>query len=728
MKGMDTKIQLIGVFFLLHSVITVKVPVSTKPAPPRDTRSVQQLTAGDTWSFNSFFSSLRNYFTYDTEPSNQLTSGHVSTHASFDFPTPNVQFLHRPAVSAVYITPAQWSSQNPWSPRNNQSCGNELFRKCQRSSYRTIDGSCNNLDNPTWGMAQTRYARLLPTIYSDGIWTPALAKSGRPLPRSRLLSHRLFPEVRIKDPQWTLATMQWGQIITHDMAELGTLSMFNAESSPCCTNNNRLALKNLDNPACFPIVVGPEDPDYRNQQCLTFQRAVTDRLLGCSQGEGSTEQITMVTQFLDLSLVYGSSDQTAMNLRALVGGRLRTEIRSQREWPPTNPNASMACDIRSSNDVCYVAGDDRVNQNTQLTVLQIILLREHNRIAGQLSRLNPHWNDETIYQETRRITIAINQHISYSEWLPIILGAKNTARYRLVYNTDDYVDDYDASVNPSVLNEHSNAAFRVFHSLIAGYLKLVMEDRSASQSLLRLSDWFMRPSIIEQADNMDALTRGLADQPEQNRDEFYDREITVFLFRGNGRLGGDLRATDIQRNRDHGLASYNDYRDFCGLRRAGTWGDFGDTISAQNIEKLSQLYETPDDVDLTVGGSLEENAPGALTGPTFLCILIEQFYRTRVGDRFWYESSNPDVAFTREQLREIRKASIGRLLCDNSDNVQNMQRRAFEIPSPTQKVYLSRMMSPDQLTLSDQRFHTLDPFAKGPCSFIPFCFFSRSIY
>lgn len=59
--------------------------------------------------------------------------------------------------------------------------------------------------------------------------------------------------------------------------------------------------------------------------------------------------------------------------------------------------------------------------------------------------------------------------------------------------------------------------------------RLVKEDRSPSQNLLRLSDWFRRPSIIEQADNMDDLTRGLADQPEQNRDEFYDHEVTMQL-------------------------------------------------------------------------------------------------------------------------------------------------------------------------------------------------------
>lgn len=61
---------------------------------------------------------------------------------------------------------------------------------------------------------------------------------------------------------------------------------------------------------------------------------------------------------------------------------------------------------------------------------------------------------------------------------------------------------------------------------------------------------------------------------------------------------------------------------------------------------MESIYESPDDVDLTVGGSLEKLVPGTLAGPTFLCILTEQFYRTRVGDRFWFENGNPDTGFT----------------------------------------------------------------------------------
>lgn len=93
------------------------------------------------------------------------------------------------------------------------------------------------------------------------------------------------------------------------------------------------------------------------------------------------------------------------------------------------------------------------------------------------------------------------------------------------------------------------------------------------------------------------------------------------------------------------------------------------------MQRLAATYEDVDDIDLTVGGSLEKLVPGTLAGPTFLCILTEQFYRTRVGDRFFYE--NHENGLTVEQLNEIRKVSIARLMCDNSD-IKSIQPRAFE--------------------------------------------------
>lgn len=62
---------------------------------------------------------------------------------------------------------------------------------------------------------------------------------------------------------------------------------------------------------------------------------------------------------------------------------------------------------------------------------------------------------------------------------------------------------------------------------------------------------------------------------------FIFSQIKHFLFRANMPFGGDLRALDIQRNRDHGLGSYNDFREFCGLKRAYAWEGFLDLISTK---------------------------------------------------------------------------------------------------------------------------------------------------
>lgn len=68
-------------------------------------------------------------------------------------------------------------------------------------------------------------------------------------------------------------------------------------------------------------------------------------------------------------------------------------------------------------------GDTRVRQNTMLTVLHTLWVREHNRVANNLFKLfGSSKSDEFYYQEARRIVIAEYQHITYNEFLPMLLG------------------------------------------------------------------------------------------------------------------------------------------------------------------------------------------------------------------------------------------------------------------------------------------------------------------
>ena len=82
-------------------------------------------------------------------------------------------------------------------------------------------------------------------------------------------------------------------------------------------------------------------------------------------------------------------------------------------------------------DRCALAGDVRVNEQPTLGSFHLLFVREHNRIARELKRFNPRWNDEKLYQETKRIVNAEWQHIIYNEWLPQLIGVDLLKRFDL---------------------------------------------------------------------------------------------------------------------------------------------------------------------------------------------------------------------------------------------------------------------------------------------------------
>lgn len=89
-------------------------------------------------------------------------------------------------------------------------------------------------------------------------------------------------------------------------------------------------------------------------------------------------------------------------------------------------------------NVYCVIGDGRVSEQVGLTAAHTIFMREHNRIAEVLHRLNPHWNDEIIYQNARKIFIASYQHIVFNEFLPRILGWDAVDKYDLRLSSTGY--------------------------------------------------------------------------------------------------------------------------------------------------------------------------------------------------------------------------------------------------------------------------------------------------
>ena len=66
----------------------------------------------------------------------------------------------------------------------------------------------------------------------------------------------------------------------------------------------------------------------------------------------------------------------------------------------------------------------------------------------------------------------------------------------------------------------------------------------------------------------------------------------------------------------------------------------------QLVPRLQQLYGAIENMDLYIGGLLERKDGDAMVGPTFKCLVGDQFRRIRMGDRFWYEEPNQAGSFT----------------------------------------------------------------------------------
>uniref|UniRef100_A0A9J2PI79 Heme peroxidase n=1 Tax=Ascaris lumbricoides TaxID=6252 RepID=A0A9J2PI79_ASCLU len=233
------------------------------------------------------------------------------------------------------------------------------------------------------------------------------------------------------------------------------------------------------------------------------------------------------------------------------------------------------------------------------------------------------------------------------------------------------------NIDSTVLNEYASIVGLFFFSLFPERLALY-GDNDERFLEMPFGTFFNDPSILHGRGHIDAILRFLLNEPIRKPGLHMTSQLKNEFLRGSGKYGLDLAAIIIQMGRDHGIPGYTAFRSSCGLRRPSNFSDLGDIVlNSFDVSRLSQLYADIDDVDLFVLGLAEKPQRGALVGPTFACIIGKQFQKTRRGDRFWYENFFTPSAFTTEQLNEIRRTSLARILCDNADSIHKIQQNVF---------------------------------------------------
>jgi peroxidase len=350
----------------------------------------------------------------------------------------------------------------------------------QQSKYRSFDGYGNNLKHPFWGRANTEFGRFAPKNYDDGISSVRRSVSGEELPSPRkivvdVLEKAEKPQV-YAEAQNILFIID-ALYIVHDMGhQVPVEAVNNCEEISCCSRGNKKVLDpSVSHSACLPIPISKEDKFYgpAGVGCMNMVRSESVSSPTTIQ---TGEVLNQVTAFLDHSNIYGSSKSENKKIRTRVGGQIRL-----------GKNNGLPVDVNGKRTKL----SDRFTTVPLSALLPVMLSRNHNNLARGLAEQNPTWDDEKLFQEARRLNIALYQHNVLENAFLQTFGIG-------IYGT------YDPTITPATTLEFSSATYRGFHTFMLPWMSLISKDNVTER--IAMSDSFGRYDLIE--NRFDDVLRG----------------------------------------------------------------------------------------------------------------------------------------------------------------------------------------------------------------------------
>ena len=583
---------------------------------------------------------------------------------------------------------------------------------------RTLDGSANNVADPSVGRAGSVYVRELPANYADGVGEPL---DGVDL---RYLSNRVFNDTNqnlFSENGVTHWGFVWGQFIDH------TIALREGGDEP------------------VTIAFDPDDPleDFTNDTgAMSSTRSAP---LAGTGVDTPREQVNTLSSYIDGWAIYGGDEVRLEWLRdGDVDGDLATNdatlllndgyLPTAADRPGADaPEMDLMGRLRGDPAAAVIAGDVRANENIALTATHTLFAREHNRIVEALP---DDLDEQTKFDIARRVVTALQQHITYEEFLPA-MGVE-LAPY----------DGYDPSVDPTVTNEFATVGFRA-HSQVHGEFETELTEFSEDELLalqrqgvqvdveddvaeiaIPLNVAFGNPALLEQI-GLGNLLAGLSSEAAYANDETIDNQLRSVLFQLPGPdaenpidcLDGsaiaecftavnDLGAIDVMRAADHGMPMYNELREAYGLERASSFTDVtgedtedlpdgtsiddpsildvvvlrdaaGNEIAPDDPEvdeltpveaerrstlaaRLRAIYGDVDQLDAFTGMVSEAHVEGTEFGELQLAMWTRQFEALRDGDRFYFEN-DPALDAIAAEFGIDHRRRLAEVIAANSD-------------------------------------------------------------
>jgi prostaglandin-endoperoxide synthase 2 len=376
---------------------------------------------------------------------------------------------------------------------------------------------------------------------------------------------------------------------------------------------------------------------------------------------------------IDLCNLYGMNREQTDLLRLKRGGLLRSQlIRSpgddkEEEWPPyygngkfepfpeferlPKPLIPMRPPLGPLSpdrlETLFALGTERGNVTPGYLMMNVLFLREHNRVARVLQEAYPGWDDDRLFETTRNILIHLLLTVVIEDYINHI--APYHFKFKLVGGTDVNRSWY----RTNWVAIEFNLLYR-WHALVPDYVYFGDAAMPSAEAFYRnqpLLEAGMR-TALEGATRHRAGHIGLFNTPDH-------------LIR--------TEKASVMMARMANLASYNDYRDAYKFPRATQFEQI--SSDPRVVKGLRDVYGRVDNVELYVGLFAEDVRENSI---------LAQLMGRMVGvDAFSQALTNPLLAkrvysprtFSEEGLHIIRNT---RTLNDIvSRNVTNPPKVSF---------------------------------------------------
>ncbi len=502
---------------------------------------------------------------------------------------------------------------------------------------RTADGTYNDLENPTMGMAESRFGRNVPI---ENTFPETGAELITPSPREISRTVMTRDQGLIPATACNALVASWLQFQIRDW--------FSHGKSP--------------NDKSIEIPLAADDPWPSDP--MTIMRSRPDPTTPPGPSDLPPTYTNTETHWWDLSSIYGSSKKMRKLVRTGVDGKLHVTALGLIPYP-TDP------DLDPSLVPGFWLG---------LAMLQNLFTLEHNSICDHLKSRYPSFSDEDLFNYASLVNAALVAKIHTVEWTTAVishpttvlalrvnwwglLGERIHKRFGRLSKSEvvsgipgSETQHYDV---PYCLTEEFVAVYRMHPLVPDDYpLRSALDHTLLEEATLRslaghgALETLRRVSMTDLFYSFGQLHPGVVCLHN------FPRFLQEFI-RPDG-IMLDLAALDIVRSRELGVPRYNDFRRLLHLKPAKDFDDLTD--NPQWADELSRLYDGDiEKLDVTPGMFAERMPKGFAFSDTAFRIFVLMASRRLNSDRFFTDKYTPEV-YTKAGLQWIEDNTMATVL------------------------------------------------------------------